>query len=383
MAFSNRNGGNLDRFSKRLKKKSCTRTLRFRVVRTESHLARRQPGTSLVDSHRKTILIVGPILLIGASFLLTLGSARDGSTAPRTPGSLHVDVVEPLQNDTNSRLRRACEATAQDLIPRLDRSDTILIRPPYVIAGDMPEEVLDRLHRDVIRPTERALNVSFFDTVPTEPITIIAFADEPRFREFALRVDRRKAESYYGYYLRPQRRVVVNVSTGGGTLAHELTHALAHFDFPLMPEWFDEGLASLFEQSEFTDNNRRLCGTDNWRVHHVLRAIHDNHLRPTSDLANVGLRTEHQAIDYAQARYLCLYLQDQQLLEPYYRKLRSQSTIDPTGWNTLVTLLDLEKPAEVDVDFRRWIVKFHKAQRQKTVSRGRQTLSMKPMNDAR
>lgn len=332
-----------------------------------------------MDSHRKTILIVGPILLIGASFLLTLGATRDTSTAKRTPGTLNVDVVEPLKNDINSQLRRACEATAQDLIPRLDRSDTILIRPPYVIAGDMAEDVLDRLYRDVVRPTERALSVSFFDVAPNEPITIIAFADEPRFREFALRVDRRKADSYYGYYLRPQRRVVVNVSTGGGTLAHELTHALAHFDFPLMPEWFDEGLASLFEQSEFNDNNRRLCGTDNWRVHQVLRAIHDNHLRPTSDLANIGLRTEHQAIDYAQARYLCLYLQDQQLLEPFYRKLRGQSAIDPTGWNTLTALLDLEKPSDVDADFRRWIVKFHKAQRQKTASRGRQILSMKPM----
>ena len=332
-----------------------------------------------MDPHRKTILIVGPILLIGASFLLTLGSARDAATATRTPGSLHVDVVEPLKNDTNSRLRRACEATAQDLIPKLDRSDTILIRPPYVVAGDMTEEVLDRLHRDVIRPTERALNVGFFDASPSEPITIIAFADEVRFRDFALRTDRRKADSYYGYYLRPQRRIVGNVSAGSGTLAHVLTHALAHFVFRQLPEWFDEGLASLFEQSEFTDNARRLCGTDNWRVHQVLRAIHDNHLRPTFDLANSGLRTEHQAIDYAQARYLCLYLQDQQLLEPYYRKLRSQTVVDPTGWHTLASLLDLEKPADVDTDFRRWIVKFHKAQRLKTVSRGKLTLSMKPM----
>ncbi len=335
-----------------------------------------------MDSHRKTILIVGPILLVGASFLLSLGGARDASTASRTPNSLHVGVAEPLKNDTNSRLRRACEAIAQDLVPQLDRSDTILIRPPYVIAGDMPEDVLDRMYRDVIRPTERALNVSFFDELPTEPITIIAFAVETRFREFAQRIDRRKADSYYGYYLRPQRRVVVNVSTGGGTLAHELTHALAHFDFPQMPEWFDEGLASLFEQSEFTDHNRRLCGTDNWRVHHVLRALHDNHLRPASELANGGLRTDYQAIDYAQARYLCLYLQDQQLLEPYYRKLRAQSSIDPTGWNTLAALLDFEKPADIDADFRRWIVKYHKTQRQKTVSRGRQTLSMKPMSDA-
>ena len=387
MAFSNRNGGTLGRFANRLNKRSClchygldfSQPNRLTAVRRE---VRQRQGVSPVDPHRKIILIAGPILLIGASLLLTLGTARDASTASRAPNQINVDVVEPLKNDTNSRLRRACEATAQDLVARLDRSETILIRPPYVIAGDMSEEVLDRMYRDVIRPTERALSVSFFDVVPSEPITIIAFADESRFREFARRVDRRQPDSYYGYYLRPQRRVVVNVSTGGGTLAHELTHALAHFDFPNMPEWFDEGLASLFEQSEFSDNGRRLTGSDNWRVHHVLRALHDNHLRTASELAHSGLRTEHQAIDYAQARYLCLYLQDQQLLEPYYRKLRAQSEIDPTGWNTLAALLDVGKPADVDADFRRWIVKYHKTQRQKTVSRSRQTLSMKPMPDA-
>jgi hypothetical protein len=334
-----------------------------------------------MDMHRKAILIVGPIVLIGTCFLLTMGSSREAATGTQPPNRLLVDVAEPLRDDTNSRLRQACEATAQDWLSRLDRSQAILIRPPYVIAGDMSEEVLERLYRDVIRPTERALSVSFFDTRPTEPITIIAYSEESAFREFARRTDRRQPDSYYGYYLRSQRRLVVNISTGAGTLAHELTHALAHYDFPKMPEWFDEGLASLFEQSEFSDNGRRLAGADNWRVHHVLRALHDNRLRPTADLTDHGLRTEQQAIDYAQARYLCLFLQEQQLLEPYYRKLRSRSESDPTGWQTLVDLLAADKPADIDTEFRRWVVKYHKAQRQKTVSRERNTLSMKPMPD--
>lgn len=335
-----------------------------------------------MDSHRKTILIVGPILLVAASLLLTLCGSRHASSETARPRNLHVDVVTPLKNDTNSRLRQACETTAQDLVARLDRSNSVLIRPPYIIAGNMSEDVLDRLHRDVIRPTERALTVSFFDSTPTEPITIVAFSDGEAFREFARRVDRRQSDSYYGYYLRPSRRIVVDISTGAGTLAHELTHALAHFDFPTMPEWFDEGLASLFEQSEFTDNGRRLTGGDNWRVHHVLRALHDNRMRSTAELASQGLRADFQAIDYAQARYMCLYLQDQQLLEPFYRKLRARSEIDPNGWQTLQELLALEKSSEVDADFRRWVVKFHKTQRQRTVERTRPTLSMKPMPES-
>lgn len=331
-----------------------------------------------MDPHRKVILIAGPILLTGICFVLTLDSAKKStSTAPR---KISVDVVSPLQNDQRSRLRQLCENVAQEIRTQLDQQHSVLIRPPYVLAGDMPEDVLERLDRDVVRPTERALNVGFFDASPTEPITIVAFAKEASYRDFARRVDRRQPDSYYGYYLRSERRLVVNVSTGAGTLAHELTHALAHFDFPNMPEWFDEGLASVFEQSEFTEKGFRLTGTDNWRVHHVLRALHDNRLRKTDELVQGQIvRANEQSIDYAHARYICLFLQDLQLLEPYYRKLRSRAESDPTGWQTLREIVASDSASDLDTDFRRWVVNYHKSQRQRTAHNDRQTLSMKPM----
>lgn len=334
-----------------------------------------------MDPHRKLVLIAGPILLTGICFVLTLGGAKDSRSA--APRQITVDVVSPLQNDERSRLRQLCENVAQEIQTQVDPSNTVLIRPPFVLAGDMPEEVLERLHRDVVLPTERALNVGFFDQPPTEPITIVAFAKEAGFRDFARRVDRRQSDSYYGYYLRSHRRLVVNVSTGAGTLAHELTHALAHFDFPNMPEWFDEGLASVFEQSEFTDANHRLTGTDNWRVHQVLRALHDNRLRKTDELVQGrSVRANHESIDYAHARYVCLYLQDQQLLEPFYRKLRSRAEVDPTGWQTLREVVASEAASDIDADFRRWVVKYHKTQRQRTARNDRHTLSMKPIETA-
>ena len=333
-----------------------------------------------VDSHRKIILIAGPIVLMSVCFLLTLSTAKDSRPTP-PPRQISVDVVSPLKNDADSRLRQACENIAQEIVTQVDRGNAVLIRPPYVIAGDMPEDALDRLYQNVVLPTERALNVGFFDARPTEPITIVAFAKEIGFREYARRVDHRPTQSYYGYYLRDHRRLVVNVSTGAGTLAHELTHALAHFDFPNMPEWFDEGLASVFEQSEFTDSNHRLTGTDNWRVHHVLRAMHENHLRPTGDLIQgKSVRANNEAIDYAHARYVCLFLQDQQLLEPFYRKLRSRAETDRTGWQTLREIVVCEKAQDLDADFHRWVVKYHKTQRQRTVRNDRHTLSMKPMD---
>lgn len=135
----------------------------------------------------------------------------------------------------------------------------------------------------------------------------------------------------------------------------------------------------MFEQSEFSENNHRLTGTDNWRVHHVLRALHENHLRSTGDLIQgKSVRANNEAIDYAHARYVCLYLQEQQLLEPFYRKLRARSETDPDGWRTLRELVARENASELDADFHRWVVKYHKAQRNRTVRKDSHTLSMKP-----
>jgi len=124
---------------------------------------------------------------------------------------------------------------------------------------------------------------------------------------------------------------VLNISTGRGTLAHELTHALAHFDFPDMPEWFDEGLASLGEESEFSDDGLRLTGISNWRLNYVLPELRQNRLRPLQSLIVSGnVRPGYEAVDYAHARYFCLYLQQRQLLGPYYRKFRARAASDPS-----------------------------------------------------
>ena len=55
----------------------------------------------------------------------------------------------------------------------------------------------------------------------------------------------------YGYFVPRERRMVMNIRTGGGTLVHEMVHALMKPDFPDVPTWFDEGLASLLEQCRF------------------------------------------------------------------------------------------------------------------------------------
>ena len=65
---------------------------------------------------------------------------------------------------------------------------------------------------------------------------------------------------------------------------------------------------------------------------------------------------ERADIDYAHARYFCLYLQSRRLLSPFYRKFRLAADTDPTGIDTLRELLQAESLATTDKEFRRWVL---------------------------
>ncbi len=273
-------------------------------------------------------------------------------------------VLATSARSEDAELLAACRRMAATLTPRLDRACLTIVRPPYVLAGDLSERALEQLYHGMILPTAHALSTCYFDRQPNEPIVILMFSNEKVYRQHARRLDHRQNAAYYGYYLKSERRIVLDISTGYGTLAHELTHALAHFDFPQMPEWLDEGLASLHEQSEFSDDGLRLIGLPNWRVFHLLYAIRRDQLQPLASLiSQKSVRDNQESIDYAHARYFCLYLQQRQLLIPFYRKFRARADNDPTGLESLHILLNVESLTQIDAEFRRWAVETHGSRR--------------------
>src|SRR5205823_514794 len=132
----------------------------------------------------------------------------------------------------------------------------------------------DRLYRETILPVTAALWRSYFDKKPDQPVTIVALAGAAGYHSAAASLDGYAPLAYAGYTQRGRRRIVMNLATGCGTLPHELTHVQATFDFPEMPEWFDEGLAALHEDATFSSDGLTMVGTQNWRsrlLHEALR----------------------------------------------------------------------------------------------------------------
>ena len=66
---------------------------------------------------------------------------------------------------------------------------------------------------------------------------------------------------------------------------------------------------------------------------------------------------EHVGLNYAQARYLLMYLQEQGKLPEYYHKLRADHDEDPTGLKTLETVIAPKSLADFEKDWRAWVIK--------------------------
>ncbi|MFT5682651.1 MAG: hypothetical protein ACI8RZ_003573 [Myxococcota bacterium] len=118
----------------------------------------------------------------------------------------------------------------------------------------------------------------------------------------------------------------MNIATGGGTMLHELVHPMLHATFPKVPPWFNEGMASLFEQARWDDEGN-LNGEVNWRLPGLQEAIATGELPPMSALMAADLATfynEDPGCNYGQARYLTYYLQEHGLLNEALQALRTE-----------------------------------------------------------
>ena len=150
----------------------------------------------------------------------------------------------------------------------------------------------------------------------------------------------------------------MNIATGGGTLIHGIVHPFVAANFPHCPAWFNEGLGSLYEQCGEEDG--RIHGYTNWRLRGLQEAIRGKHVPSFATLSattDEQFYNEDRGTNYAQARYLCYYLQEHNLLRKYYHRFLADRRTDPSGYKTLKAVLRRDDMAAFQKEWEAWVMK--------------------------
>ena len=253
------------------------------------------------------------------------------------------------------------EAFADELRER-HRADgfTVIVEPPFVVVGDEdPGTVRQRSSSTVAWAVDR-LKRAYFEHDPTERITIWLFDGEDSYRHWAWKLFRDRPDTPFGYYTAEHAALVMNIATGGGTLVHEIVHPFIDANFPACPTWFDEGLASLYEQCG--DVEGEIAGFTNWRLEGLQDALREGTVPTFATLTGTTREQfydEDPGTNYAQARYLCYWLQEHGLLRRFYRAFVADAPRDPSGWATLQATVGYEDMTAFERDWREFTLALH------------------------
>lgn len=306
----------------------------------------RMPATASNWVMKAAVHRLCSVLLIALSAAAG-GAAAISATTSRSAGSI----------DSARELSDRCRELLTQWTARFDAEHlAYVIAEPYVIAGDTDRRQLEAYRDDTILAATRALQAEFFKARPDRPILILLFETDATYRRLSRAWFGDTNVSPYGY-CRDGSILVMNIRTGTGTLVHELTHALIRPDFPGVPDWFNEGLASLFEQCTIADQQIR--GHVNWRLGGLQDAIrHGAAVRRLRDLIEDRqfYDADRRGLNYAQARYLLMYLQEKNLLETYYHRFRDHAGDDPTGLRTLEAVIAPQKLDEFEQQWQQWVM---------------------------
>ena len=231
-------------------------------------------------------------------------------------------------------------AHVDQLKKRLPSTDfTIVVQPPFVVIGDESADAVKEHSERTVKWAVDKLKQNYFSKDPKEILDIWLFKDAPSYERNALALFGDKPSTPYGYYS-SRHKALMNISTGGGTLVHEIVHPFIEANFPNCPPWLNEGLGSLYEQSGEVDGH--IHGYTNWRLPGLQKAIKAGQVQPFKNLMSLDASTfynDDKGTNYAQSRYLCYYLQQRDLLVKFYREFVAHQKTDPSGYQTLQRIL--------------------------------------------
>jgi len=264
-----------------------------------------------------------------------------GNQAKEQPGTTNAALAVPSPTSfSDADFAKHVEQLKQKL-PSADF--VVVIQPPFVVIGDESPAAVKAHSEKTVKWAVDKLKQDFFTKDPKEILDIWLFKDADSYERNTLTLFGEKPGTPYGYYSSVHKALIMNISTGGGTLVHEIVHPFVETNFPKCPPWFNEGLGSLYEQSGEVDGH--IHGYTNWRLPGLQKAIRAGKIpefKLFTAFDSQAFYNDDKGTNYGQARYLCYYLQQRGLLIKFYRHFLAHQNQDPTGYQSLQKILGTE-----------------------------------------
>ena len=282
------------------------------------------------------------IINVFISIVIVFNCGRVVETNNERPRIVNIDYEETAEEEV---VKGFTDEDFMDHMKKLKNivpvGFTTIVQPPFVVIGDESASIVKQRPEKTIKWAVDMLKKDYFNRDPDKIIDIWLFKDEKSYYKHAKEIFTDEPTTPFGYFSDQDNALIMNISTGGGTLVHEIVHPFVHTNFPACPPWFDEGLASLYEQCR--EKNGHIHGLTNWRLKGLQEAIEQDLVPSFKTLTSMSTHkfyNEDKGTNYGQARYLCYYLQEKGLLVKFYHEFHKNQDKDPTGYNTLKMVLD-------------------------------------------
>jgi len=223
----------------------------------------------------------------------------------------------------------------------LPKEFSVFVSKPFVIIGNEMKGTVRKHSEETVKWAVDRLKLLYFEKDPDHIINVWLFKDDETYNHYIQKYYKHKPASRFGYYSPKHKALCANMKFGTGTLVHEIVHPFMLTNFPKCPAWFNEGMAALYEQSY--DRDGRIRAQTNQRLRLMHKAIQAKKLPPLKTLMSTTrdefYRDRDRVLYYAEARYLCYYLEKHNLLTRYYHQFRANVEEDATGYKTLQQVL--------------------------------------------
>jgi hypothetical protein len=265
--------------------------------------------------------------------------------------------IDPLKDKT---VRTAADFAqhVMTLKKKVPEGFTVVVQPPFVVIGDeKPADVRERSARTVKWSVDR-LKAQYFTKDPDDIIDVWLFKDKTSYQKYAKEIFNDTPTTPFGYYSSVHKALIMNIATGGGTLVHEIVHPFVAANWHGCPPWLNEGMGSLYEACG-EGGDGKIVGYTNWRLPGLQKAIKDDKVPAFKDLFAADtdkFYNEDRGTNYGQSRYLLYYLQEKGLLHKFYHDFYDNREKDPTGFDTLKKVLNVDDVPKFQKEWQDWVL---------------------------